>query len=96
MAMAITISTLMGMTLAGWLTKRPAMAIAKTASTSHTRTSTKPRNRRRPRGPMTFAARSATERPSSRTLATRAPKSWTAPRKIVPRTTQRSAGSQPQ
>ena len=36
------------------------------------------------------------ERPRARTETTRAPKSWTQPTKIEPKTTHSMAGSQPQ
>ena len=86
----------MGRTLEGWATKSPAMAMAKTASTSHTSKSTKIRNITRARLPSRSPAMSATERPPSRTLNTSAPKSWAAPMKMLPTTTQTRAGSQPQ
>ena len=87
---------LMGNTALGCATKSPAIAIANTASTSHTRTSTKHMNIRRARPLSTVPATSAIERPFSRTLTTSAPKSCTAPMKIAPSTTQIRAGSQPQ
>ena len=95
-ATATTIWMLIGKTELGCETNRPAMAMEKTASTSQIRTSTKHRNISRARLVSTSEARSPIERPFSRTLATIAPKSWTAPMKIVPTTTQISAGSQPQ
>ena len=74
----------------------PAIAIAKTATTSHVRTITKIRNIIRIRGVITLPAMSAMVRPPSRTLSTKAPKSCTAPMKMVPSTTQISAGRIPQ
>ena len=87
---------LIGMTLVGWLTKSPAIAIANTARTSQISTSTKHMNKMRARLLIVLAVISAIEWPFSRTLATSAPKSCAAPMKIVPKTTQASAGPQPQ
>src|SRR5690606_41663579 len=50
----------------------------------------------RARGPITSAATSPTDNPRVRADSTSAEKSWTQPTKIAPRTTQHTAGNQPQ
>ena len=90
------ISILMGSTEVGTAWKSPAIAMANTASTSQVSSMTKMRNMIRVRGLITVEVISAMERPFSLRLTTKAPKSWTAPIKMVPRITQSMAGSQPQ
>ena len=48
------------------------------------------------RSPTTPSATLPIDMPRARMLTTRAPKSWTQPTKIAPKTTHRVAGSQPQ
>ena len=72
------------------------MMNAKTASTIQIRIEMITRNAVRTRGLTTAPAIWPIELPRCRRLITSAEKSWTAPMKMVPTTTQTSAGSQPQ
>ncbi len=47
------------------------------------------------RGPIRPSAMAPIDRPLARTEITRAPKSWTQPIRIAPKTTHSMAGSQP-
>jgi len=86
----------MGKTEVGIATNKSAIAMAKTASTNQINRIIKMRNNTRTRSLIIRDEISAILLPFSLTLITRAPKSWTAPMKIVPNTTQSIAGSQPQ
>ena len=70
--------------------------MANTASTNQESIITKIRNIVRTRLFIMVPVMSAIVFPFSRTEITRAPKSWTAPIKMVPKTIQINAGSQPQ
>ena len=96
MQIATIISILMASTDVGTASKSPAMAMAKTARTSQVRSMTKMRNISRVRGLIIEEVISAIDLPFSFRLTTSAPKSCTAPMKMVPITIQTRAGSQPQ
>ena len=85
-----------GMTEAGVLMNSPAMATAKTALTISSRKKTTIMNRLRARWLTTSPVREPTDSALLRTLAQMAPKSCTPAKNIVPMTTHRNAGSQPQ
>ncbi len=72
------------------------MTRAKTASTINSAKKISNRKRVLALGPIKSFVTSPMERPRLRAETTSAPKSCTAPIKIDPRTTHRSAGSQPQ
>ena len=94
--MAMIISIFIGRTAAGTFTNNPAIAIANTARTNQVSIITNKRNMVLTRGFMTDPVISAMDLPFSLTETTNAPKSWTAPMKIVPKTTHKKAGSHPQ
>ena len=85
-----------GMTLAGVLMNSVAIATAKTAFTISRRKKTTIMNRLRARWLTTSPVSEPTDSALLRTLAQMAPKSWTPAKNIVPMTTHRKAGSQPQ
>ena len=85
-----------GKTAVGTLTKSPAIAIANTARTNQVNIITKMRNIIRTLLLITDPVILAIVFPFSLTEITRAPKSWTAPIKIVPKTIHKKAGNQPQ
>ena len=70
---------------------RPKIASTTVSAMKRTR-----RKRTLARGVIRRPATSPIDWPRFRRLTTNDPKSWTAPMKIEPSTTQRSAGSQPQ
>ena len=96
MMIAIIISILIGMTEDGIATNKSAITMAKTAKISQIKRITNDKNMRRVRLLIVFEAISAILRPFSFTLVTSAPKSCTAPIKIVPNKIHNRAGSHPQ
>ena len=80
----------------GYMVKRMPMTSAKTAIMSQSSKKMISRKRVRTRLFTTSAARSPMERPSFRSEMTRAPKSCTPPKKMDPKKTQSTAGTQPQ
>ena len=84
------------MTVLGTVTKRSAIAIAKTARTSQTNIKTNNKNIILALSPMILLLISAMLRPFSLRLTIKAPKSCAAPIKIVPSIIHKNAGNQPQ
>ena len=66
------------------------------ASTTVSAKNSTSKNKTRVRGEINRPATSPTLCPSFRRLTTSAPKSWTAPMKMQPKTTHNTAGNQPQ
>ena len=96
MATAMGIWTRQGKMAAGYSLKTLAMTRPKMARTMVSERIRISRKRSLALGLITRPAMSPTVRPRLRRLTTRAPRSWTAPMKMDPRTTHSRAGSQPQ
>ena len=96
MISAIIISIFIGSTEDGYNVNSFDIAMAKTASTSHVKHMTKHKNIILILLFITFEEMSAIDFPFSFILIINAPKSCTAPMKIVPSTTQSIAGIHPQ
>ena len=85
-----------GSTAPGLPMKRLAITTANTAFTRSSKKKMISKNRTRARLPMSDSASVPIELALCRVEIQRVPRSCTAPAKIVPSTTQRNAGSQPQ
>ena len=85
-----------GITLLGVAWNSFEMATANTALTIISRKKTTTMNKVRARGLTTSPVSAPTDFALFRTLAHTAPKSWTPAKNMVPKMTQRKAGSQPQ
>ena len=94
--MARIIWILIGTTVVGTVTNKSAMAIANTDNTNHPNIIINIKKIIRAFLLITKLLISAMVFPFSLKLITNAPKSWTAPIKIVPKTIQRNAGNHPQ
>ena len=90
------ISNQIGMTLPGNLVNSRAMTMAKTALTIKSSRKMTIMNSVRVRFDTTTSVRAPIERALWRAEIHRVPKSWMPAKKMVPRTTHRSAGSHPQ